>query len=66
MFIAALFTMEEKWKQSKCALTDEWIKKMWYAMYTYSSISISLKEGWNSDIHYNKEMDFRLRKKARH
>ena len=29
MFIAALFTMAKTWKQSKCPLTDDWIKKMW-------------------------------------
>ena len=28
MFIAALFTIAKKWKQPKCPLTDEWIKKM--------------------------------------
>ena len=26
MFIAALFTIAKIWKQSKCPLTDEWIK----------------------------------------
>ena len=30
MFIAALFTIARSWKQPKCPLTDEWIKKMWY------------------------------------
>ena len=30
MFIAALFTITKTWKQSKCPLTEEWIKKMWY------------------------------------
>ena len=29
MFIAALFTIAKTWKQPKCPLTDEWIKKMW-------------------------------------
>ena len=29
VFIAALFTIVKAWKQSKCLLTDEWIKKMW-------------------------------------
>ena len=33
MFIAALFTMAKTWKQPKCSLTDERIKKIWY-MYT--------------------------------
>ena len=30
MFIAALFTIARTWKQPKCPLTDEWIKKKWY------------------------------------
>ena len=30
MFIAALFTIAKTWKQPKCPLTDDWIKKMWY------------------------------------
>ena len=29
MFIAALFTIAKIWKQLKCPLIDEWIKKMW-------------------------------------
>ena len=40
MFIAALFTIARTWKQPKCTLTDEWIKKMWniYTMEYYSDI----------------------------
>ena len=40
MFIAALFTIARTWKQPKCPLTDEWIKKMWYiyTMKYYSAI----------------------------
>ena len=30
MFIAALFTVARTWKQPRCLLTDEWIKKLWY------------------------------------
>ena len=30
MFTAALFTIARSWKQPKCPLTDECIKKMWY------------------------------------
>ena len=30
MFIAALFTIARTWKQPKCPLTDEWLKKMWH------------------------------------
>ena len=40
MFIAALFTTAKTWKQPKCPLTEEWIKKMWYiyTMEYYSAI----------------------------
>ena len=40
MFIAALFSIAKTWKQPKCPLAEEWIKKMWY-LYTmeyYSAI----------------------------
>ena len=30
MFIAALFVIVRTWKQPKCPLTGEWLKKMWY------------------------------------
>ena len=30
VFIAALFTRAKTWKQPKCPLTDEWVKKMRY------------------------------------
>ena len=29
LFIAALFTIARTWKQPRCPLTDEWIKKLW-------------------------------------
>ena len=29
MITAALFTIAKTWKQPKCPLKDEWIKKMW-------------------------------------
>ena len=40
IFIAALFTIARTWKQPKCPLTDEWIRKMWhiYTMDYYSAI----------------------------
>ena len=40
MLIAALFTIAKTWKQPKCPLIDEWIKKMWYiyTMEYYSAI----------------------------
>ena len=33
MFIAALFTIARTWKQPRCPLADEWIRKLWY-LYT--------------------------------
>ena len=47
MFTAALFTIAKTWKQPKCPLTDEWIKKMWYihTMEYYSAI-----RKWNNAI----------------
>ena len=40
MFIATLITIAKTWKQPKCPLTDEWVKKMWYiyTMEYYSAI----------------------------
>ena len=42
MFTAALFTIARTWKQPKCPLTDEWIKKMWY-IYTMEYYSAMKK-----------------------
>ena len=30
VFTAALFTTAKTWKQPRCPLTDEWIRKLWY------------------------------------
>ena len=30
MFIAALFTIARTWKEPRCLLADEWIRKLWY------------------------------------
>ena len=40
LFTAALFTIPRIWKQPKCPLTDEWIKKIWhvYTVEYYSAI----------------------------
>ena len=37
---AALFTIARTWKQSRCLLADEWIRKPWdiYTMKYYSAI----------------------------
>ena len=40
MLIAALFTIARTWKQRRCPLTEEQIKKLWYihTMEYYSAI----------------------------
>ena len=39
MFIAVLLTIARTWKQPKCSLTEEWLKKMYiYTMEYYSAI----------------------------
>ena len=41
IFTEAQFTTARTWKQPKCPSTDDWIKKMWYNIYTmeyYSAI----------------------------
>ena len=30
LFPVALFTIARTWKQPRCPLIDEWIKKLWY------------------------------------
>ena len=30
LLTTALFTIARTWKQPRCPLTDEWIKKLWY------------------------------------
>ena len=44
-FIAALFTIDRTWKQPRCSLTDERIKKLWYiyTMKYYSAIKRNVK-----------------------
>ena len=52
MFIAALFTIARTWKEPKCPLTDECLKKKWhiYTMEYYSAIKrskiVSFAETW--------------------
>jgi len=40
MLVAAVFPIAKTWKQPKCSLTDDWIRKMWciYTMDYYSAI----------------------------
>ena len=46
MFIAALFTIARTWKQPRCPLAYEWIRKLWYiyTMEYYSAIKKNVFE----------------------
>ena len=47
IFIAALFTIARTWKQPKCPLADEWIRKLWY-IYTMAYYSAIKKNAFES------------------
>ena len=44
VFIAALFTIAKTWKQPKCPLTDERIKKMWCV---WGGVCMCVYTQWN-------------------
>ena len=76
IFIEAPVTIVRTWKQSRCPLTDEWIKKLWY-IYTreyYSAIQrnecesvelswMNLESVTQSEISHNLAWIFSLSKK---
>ena len=47
MFIAALFIIARTWKQLRCSLADEWIRKLWY-IYTMEYYSAIKKNAFES------------------
>ena len=47
MFIAELFIIARKWKQPRCPLADEWIRKLWY-IYTMGYYSVIKKNTFES------------------
>ena len=47
MFTAALFTIARTWKQPRCPLADEWIRKLSY-IYTMEYYSASKKNAFES------------------
>ena len=47
VFIAALFIIAGTWKQPRCPLTDEWIRKLWY-IYTMEYYSAIKKNAFES------------------
>ena len=47
VFIAALFTVARTWKQTKCPLADEWIRRLWY-IYTMEYYLDKKKDAFES------------------
>ena len=47
MFIAELFIIASTWKQPRCPLEDEWIRKLWY-IYTMECYSAIKKNAFES------------------
>ena len=47
MFITALFTIARRWKQPRCPLADEWIRKLGY-IYTIEYYSAIKKKAFES------------------
>ena len=47
LFTAALFTIARTWKETRCPLTDEWIKNLWY-IYTMEYYSAMKKNTFES------------------
>ena len=47
VFIAELFTIARTWKQSRCLLADEWIRKLWY-IYTMEYYSAMKNNSFES------------------
>ena len=47
MFITALFTIARAWKQPRCPLADEWIRKLWY-IYTMDYYSAKKRNTFES------------------
>ena len=47
MFIAALFIIARTWKEPRCPLADEWIRKLWY-IYTVEYYSAIKKNTFES------------------
>ena len=49
LFTAALFIIARTWKQPRCPLTDEWIKKLWH-IYTMGYYSAIKRNTFESDL----------------
>ena len=53
MFIVALFTIAQTWKQPNCPLTDEWIK-MW-CVHTHTHTHTHTRAHAHTHTHTHKE-----------
>ena len=47
VYIIAALSIAKLWEESKCPLTHEWIKKLWYI---YNGILLSHKQEWDPAI----------------
>ena len=47
VFITALFTVARTWKQPRCPLAEEWIRKLWY-IYIMEYYSVIKKNAFES------------------
>ena len=47
MFITALFIIDRTWKQPRCPLATEWIRKLWY-IYTIKYYSFVTRNAFES------------------
>ena len=47
LFIAALFTIAQTWKQPRCPSTDEWVKKQYYSAIKRSTFESVLMRWMN-------------------
>ena len=54
MFIAALFTIANVWKQPKCPSTDEWIKKIRFYTHTHKHTHTHIYVQWNTTQPFHK------------
>ena len=45
VYIAALFTVARTWKQPRCLLADEWIRKLWH-IHTMDCYSAIKRNAW--------------------
>ena len=50
MFTAALFTIDKTWRQPKCPLTDDWIRKLWCIYICENTIQLAIEGIMLSEI----------------